>query len=174
MPGSRFRTVDAKEQPDAADRCRPNAELSSGVASPPTIASDSPVTTGSGPPMSVSNVRVVATAPPPGIIAPKAQWLRITRADGKTQVARVNAIVADSGSRITPGTTRGPVLLLGFTNDPSVPHSEVVAFERVQKTNGNPTESRYYPGASHLVLFMPSTTDDATARAVTFLHQQVS
>jgi dienelactone hydrolase len=269
---------------------------SSPHVSPPTIAADTPVTTRFGPPTSVSSVQVVSTSPPAGFSAPAAQWLRITRADGKQQLAavyrpndsgahplivvlhgasgvapwqlawsatlaekgyivvagclldaavgsalgsflrcpglpdcvargnagrrgdcvadarpaytaildaavdlkgvdpravgvvgmslgaylalsqqdsRVKAIVADSGYRNTPGTTVGPVLLLGFTNDPIVPHSEVVAFERAQREEGNPVESKYYRGASHLVLLAPSTTNDATTRAVAFLRRHV-
>lgn len=88
--------------------------------------------------------------------------------------ARVKAIVADSYYRETPGRTVAPVLLLGFTNDPLVPHAKLVAFERAQHTTGNPVESKYYPGALHLAFHRSNTTADATARAVTFLSQHLA
>jgi dienelactone hydrolase len=87
---------------------------------------------------------------------------------------RVKAIVADSGYRATSGTTAGPVLLLGFTEDPNVAHSNLVAFENAQRTAGNPVVSNYYPGAGHVALIAPATTDDATARAVAFLQQHLT
>ena len=87
--------------------------------------------------------------------------------------ARVKAIVADSYDRQTPGHTRGPVLLLGFTEDQVVPHGRLVAFEQAQQASGNPIESHYYPGALHLAFNRPNTTEDATARAVAFLHRHL-
>src|SRR5204863_5176355 len=36
-----------------------------------------------------SNVTVADAAPPPDVVAPGAMWVRITRADGKTQLAAV-------------------------------------------------------------------------------------
>jgi dienelactone hydrolase len=86
--------------------------------------------------------------------------------------SRVKAIVADSGYRQTPGTTKGPVLLLGFTNDPRVAHSNLLAFEHAQQAT-NPITSHYYTGASHVTLLTPSTTADATARTVAFLRQHL-
>jgi dienelactone hydrolase len=245
-------------------------------------------TTAAATPTTTSTVRIVETAPPAGISAPKAQWLRVTRADGKRQLAavyrpsgtggphpvvvlfhgasglatvqlawaaklsskgyivvagcyldaasgsapdaflpcpglpdvthatvanvrpsyrtlldvaaslegvetgaigvvgmslganvvlggddaRIKAIVADSGYRETPGTTSGPVLLLGFTNDPNVAHSKLVAFERAQLAT-NPVESHYYPGAGHVALLTPTAASDATARTVAFLQQHL-
>jgi dienelactone hydrolase len=86
---------------------------------------------------------------------------------------RVKAIVADSYYRETPGTTAGPVLLLGFTEDPLVSHDTVVAFAHAQQRQGNPVESRYYPGALHLPLNREHTTRDAKARTIAFLEQHL-
>ena len=86
---------------------------------------------------------------------------------------RVKAIVADSYYRETPGTTAGPVLVLGFTEDPLVPHDKVVAFEQAQQRQGNPVKSNYYPGAFHLPLNREHTTKDAKARTIAFLEQHL-
>src|SRR3954469_3117638 len=85
---------------------------------------------------------------------------------------RAKAIVADSGYRETPGTTKGPVLLLGFTNDPNVPHSSLVDFENAQRAT-NPVDSHYYDGASHVAVLTADTTADATARTVAFLQHNL-
>jgi dienelactone hydrolase len=85
---------------------------------------------------------------------------------------RVKAIVADSGFRTTPGTTAGPILLLGFDNDPNVPHASLVAFEQAQQST-NPVDSHYYSGTSHVTILSPDTADDATARIVAFLEQHL-
>jgi dienelactone hydrolase len=86
---------------------------------------------------------------------------------------RVKAIVADSYYRETPGTTAGPVLLLGFTEDPLVPHDKIVAFAQAQQRQGNPVESKYYPGEFHLPLNREHTTEDAKARTLAFLEQHL-
>jgi len=86
---------------------------------------------------------------------------------------RVKAIVADSYYRETPGTTAGPVLLLGFTEDPLVSHDKVVAFAHEQQRQGNPVESKYYPGALHLPLNREHTTQDAKARTIAFLDRHL-
>jgi dienelactone hydrolase len=86
---------------------------------------------------------------------------------------RVKAIVADSYYRETPGTTAGPVLLLGFTDDPLVSHDQVVAFEHAQQRRGNPVDSKYYPGALHIPLNREQTSEDARARTIAFLEQHL-
>lgn len=89
-----------------------------------------------------------------------------------TDDPRVEAIVADSGHRTVPGTTTTPVLLLGMTTDPNVPHPLVVAFEQAQATAGKPVDAHYYPGTGHVTIFGPPTVaDDATSRTVTFLRE---
>jgi dienelactone hydrolase len=85
---------------------------------------------------------------------------------------RVAAIAADSGHRTVPGTTTTPVLLLGMTTDPNVPHPLVVAFEQAQAAAGRPVDSHYYPGTGHDTIFGPATVaDDATRRIVAFLRE---
>lgn len=86
---------------------------------------------------------------------------------------RVNAIVADSGYREVPGTTKPPVLLLGFLSDPNVPHAKLVAFARAQQTAGRPVEVGYFAGSSHVALLAGGTSADATARAVAFLRRHL-
>jgi dienelactone hydrolase len=86
---------------------------------------------------------------------------------------RVKAIVADSGYREGAGATQQPVLLLGFLNDPNVPHAKLVAFARAQRTAGNPVEAQYFAGASHVSLLDGGTTSDATTLAVTFLRKHL-
>ena len=84
---------------------------------------------------------------------------------------RVRAIAADSGHRTVPGTTSTPVLLLGMTTDPNVPHPLVVAFKQVQAAAGKPVDSHYYAGTGHVTIFGPPTVaDDATSRIVAFLR----
>jgi dienelactone hydrolase len=87
--------------------------------------------------------------------------------------ARVKAIVADSGYRDVSGTTNSPVLLLGFIDDPNVPHAKLVAFERAQHKAGKPIASRYYRGTGHVALLSTNTSHDANARTTTFLRQRV-
>jgi hypothetical protein len=66
----------------------------------------------------------------------------------------------------------GPILLLGFDNDPNVPHASLVAFEQAQQST-NPVDSHYYSGTSHVTILSPDTADDATARIVAFLAQHL-
>lgn len=86
---------------------------------------------------------------------------------------RVKAIVADSGYREEPGTTKQPVLLLGFLNDPNVPHAKLVAFAHAQQAAGRPVEVQYFAGSSHVALLAGDTTAAATARAVAFLRRHL-
>jgi dienelactone hydrolase len=84
---------------------------------------------------------------------------------------RVSAIVADSGHRTVAGTTSAPVLLLGMSTDPNVPHDLVVAFEHAQQAAGKPVDAHYYPGTGHVTIFgPPAVSDDATSRIITFLR----
>jgi dienelactone hydrolase len=91
-----------------------------------------------------------------------------------TDDPRVSAIVADSGHRTVAGTTSAPVLLLGMTTDPNVPHDLVVAFEEAQRAAGRPVDAHYYPGTGHVtILGPPAVSDDATSRTIAFLRAQL-
>ena len=80
------------------------------------------------------------------------------------------AVVADSGLGSGPKFTGdAPVLLLGGTADPEVPHTALVAFEQMLRAAGKNVESHYYDGAGHIVTEFPTTTADATQRAIDFL-----
>jgi dienelactone hydrolase len=89
-----------------------------------------------------------------------------------TSDPRLKAIAADSGfGNEGTGVVRTPVLLLGMTNDPNVPHAKVVAFEQALRAAGKPVESHYYAGRGHVVTLAPNTiSDDATRRVATFFH----
>jgi dienelactone hydrolase len=89
-----------------------------------------------------------------------------------TDDPRVGAIAADSGHRTVPGTTAAPVLLLGMTTDPNVPHPLVVAFEQAQAAAGRPVDAHYFRGTGHVTIFgPPAVADDATRRIVAFLRE---
>ena len=53
--------------------------------------------------------------------------------------------------------------------DPQVAHADLVAYEQTLRAAGKNVESHYYEGAGHIVTMLPTTTDDATQRAITFL-----
>ena len=84
------------------------------------------------------------------------------------------AIVADSGFGSGPSFTgSSPILLLGGTADPEVAHTDLVAYEQALRAAGKNVVSHYYDGAGHVVTLFPTTTDDATQRAITFLDEHL-
>lgn len=86
----------------------------------------------------------------------------------------VAAIVADSGYGAgPPQTVTAPVLFLGHTTDPNVPHTDVVAYEQTLRAAGNDVESHYYDGTGHVATLTAPNVDDATQRTVTFLDQHL-
>jgi dienelactone hydrolase len=86
----------------------------------------------------------------------------------------VGAIVADSGYGPGPSAVGdAPVLLLGLTDDPRVPHDEVVAYEAAMVAAGKPIESHYYAGTGHVATIVPTTADEAIGRTIAFLGQHL-
>jgi dienelactone hydrolase len=90
--------------------------------------------------------------------------------------ANTAAVVADSGHGDGEPAAQGPpVLVLGSTGDPMVPHEEVVAYEDSLRAAGRSVDSHYYESNAHVVTVFgdPGDTADATNRAVAFLHQHL-
>jgi dienelactone hydrolase len=84
------------------------------------------------------------------------------------------AIVADSGIGSGPSFTGdAPILILGGTEDSSVAHKDLIAYEQSLHAAGKNVESHYYDGAGHVVTMFPSTSDDATRRVIAFLDQHL-
>ena len=89
---------------------------------------------------------------------------------------RVGAIVADSGygkKGVQP--VRAPVLMLAWTDDGHVSHTNVVWFEASLGAANKPVTAQYYEGSGHVPTLDPGLVGvDATNRAAGFLRRSLS